>query len=159
MKADQKVIGIGFLPFTLIEGHWRIFTIKELKSKPEINKESEMISFPIETIEKRDKSEEGALLRLIDEETGITLKQIRFYEVVPGRFSSVDRKGLEMIYAYGVFNGNYRQNFTPRDTDIVYAGWWTIEELLSFPKIRIEVSPILRHFIASGYLNKLASHS
>lgn len=158
MIANQNVIGIGFLLLTFIEGHWRILTIKELGSKPEINKESGMISFPIETLEERDKSEEGALLRLIKEETGITLKQIQFYEMVPKRFSSVDYVGLEMIYAYGVFNGDYRQNFIPRDTDIVYAGWWTIEELLSFPKRRIEVSPILQHFKASGYLNKLANH-
>lgn len=153
MKEEKSIVGIGLLLFAWIKGGWRIFTIKELKSKPMIRKESGMISFPLETQEEKDGSMEGTLSRLIDEEVGNISEQVCIYEMVSKKF--LIHKGIEIFYFYGIFGGDYRQNFSPKDDDIVYAGWWTLEELLAFTKIRVEVLPILQHFMKNGGLNNL----
>ena len=152
MRIAQNAIGVGFLLFTLVDGFLKLYTVRELKDKPEILKKSGMISFPIETFDpKLDKNEGDTIIRLIKEEIGFPIHQIKKFGIVPRNFFLLpDRKDIKTVYGYGLFTGNSDDTPTPSDSDIVFSGWKTTGELLSLPRIRIETDPILKDFLLEG---------
>ena len=144
---NKVVFGVGFLLFSNGNGNTpRIFTVEELKSKPEIHKEAGMASFPLETFKTTDVIFENTIMRLIQEEIGIPRDLISIYGLSPCRFQLIPgRKDILTVYGFGKFHGNTSEIFFPIDTDIKFAGWKTFDELCSLPT-RVETIPILEHF-------------
>jgi hypothetical protein len=155
----KKIVGVGFLMFTFKNGDLpELLTIEELKDKPEYCKKAGMISFPLETVEEEDGGFQGTIIRLLKEEVGIHLGQVIICEIIPEKFQLIPgRNDVDTVYAYGIFKGNTDpSNFKPRDNDIRFAGWKTIKELRS-GFVRVEVGPVLDHFITSKHYDKLIS--
>lgn len=145
------IIGVGFLLFAPIDGAFKLFVLKELKGKSEYHKVAGMVSFPLETFEARDVCPQNTIPRLIGEEMGIDLGMVRelgfsreAFHLIPGRAD------ITTFYGFGVYAGDPNGEFSPTDTDIAFAGWMTPEELLG-QYVRIEVGPILGHFLNNFY--------
>lgn len=148
------IIGVGFLLFAPIDGAFKLFTIEELRGKPENKKEAGMRSFPLETFETKDICPRNTIARLLEEEAGISIEQVQIvgfsfqeFKPIPGR------EDITILYGFGVFLGDPDQVFIPEDNDIKFVGWYTPEELLS-RNVRVEVAPLLEHFNAN-YIGKL----
>jgi hypothetical protein len=155
----SQIIGIGF-PLFIFEGKIpKLFTIRELEDKPHYHKRAGMISFPLETFKPEDKDLNGTILRLFDEEMGISPEQIKILRLVQNEFNPIPgRKDISIFYGYGTFSGDPNQKFLPKDNDIEFAGWQTIPQLLaSF--IRVEVSPILAHLMLNGLYDELITNN
>jgi hypothetical protein len=153
---EKVIVGVGFLMFTL-ERVPRLFVVKELKGKPTIFKESGMLSFPLETMEEIDGGVvENTIWRLIEEEIGTDQTLVKILGVEQRRFKLIPgRDDIETVYGYGLFLGNPEKEFSPSDTDIAFAGWWPINRLLQ-QNVRVEVRPILEHFVVKhpqGFLD------
>lgn len=149
------ITGVGFLLFSIIDKIPKLFVVRELKSKPEICKEAGMLSFPLETFNKKDQTTHGTILRLLHEEIGVSKKSIIICKIVPRRFKLIPgRNDVETIYGYGIFLGNPNQNFNPYDDDIIFVGWMTIRELLA-QKTRVEVHPIIDDFLTREILGEV----
>ena len=148
MTVKYGAIGVGLLLF--LDG--RILTIKELRDKPEIKKEAGMISFPIETLEDEDINPFETIKRLLWEELGLILNQVRFLGFSPNKFNLIPkREDITTLYGVAKFLGSPEYIFVPKDDDIAIAGWKTPWELLSAEKskVRIEVHSILNDFLAT----------
>lgn len=152
----SNIVGVGFLLFLIDEGSLKIFTVKELKSKPELHKKNGMVSFPLETYKKEEDGNYcGTIIRLLREEVGIPSDQVRICDVIPDGFNLIPkRRNIWTYYGYGVFLGDPDQSFVPDDNDVVFAGWKSLLEL-SACSLRIEVIPILKHFLLKGHYEKL----
>jgi hypothetical protein len=153
----RSILGVGFLLFASGNGSNlpRLFTIKELESKPAIFKEKNMISFPLETFKEKDVTIQKTILRLMDEEIGIHPDQVELCNIFSRKFNLIPgRNDIFTAYGYGIFQGDLSQTFQPKDTDITYAGWKTIPELLR-QRVRIEVKPILNHFTETNHYPEL----
>lgn len=150
--------GVAFLLFAKVDNDLKLYAIKELTSKPAIFKEAGMISFPLETMEEEDDGVvERTLLRLIDEETGIPIKYIVIGDIIKKDLILIpQRKDIIFNYAYGFFIGNPQavSIFKPKDTDIVFAGWKSVNELLKSFR-RVEVEPLMAHFEKVGLYQKV----
>jgi len=143
---EKVIVGVGFLMFTF-ERVPRLFVVKELNDKPAISKQSGMLSFPLETMREIDGGAvENTIWRLIREEIGVHESFVKILGVEQCRFKLIPgRDDVVTVYGYGLFLGNPEHEFYPSDTDIVFAGWHTPEEMLhSFT--RVETAPILNHF-------------
>ena len=114
---NKVVFGVGFLLFSNGNGNTpRIFTVEELKSKPEIHKEAGMASFPLETFKTTDVIFENTIMRLIQEEIGIPRDLISIYGLSPCRFLLIPgRKDILTVYGFGKFHGNTSEIFFPID--------------------------------------------
>jgi hypothetical protein len=146
MKINGHIFGVGFLLFTSGNGAPRLFTVKELKSKPQYFKSSGMVSFPLETFEEKDGSFKTTIERLLREEIGISPQEVRNCCVVKEKFQLIPgRNDIYTIYGYGLFSGYPKDFFIPEDNDIKFSGWKTIDELLQ-QNTRVETRPILEHF-------------
>ena len=146
-----NLVGVGFLLFALKDGQVKLFVVEELTSKPAILKEAGMVSFPLETYEERDGSHFQTVVRLIDEEMGIPREQVTIYDIFPRAFQGIHgREDIIVFYGYGIFTGDADENFCPNDPEVSFAGWKTITDLLACHKQRVEVGPILSHFVSSG---------
>lgn len=144
-----KIInGVGFLLFSRSSsGAWEIFIVEELQSKPEYHKSCGMVSFPLETFEERDVNFWGTISRLIREEIGFPAEEIAISGIVPEYFQPIPgREDVHITYGYGLFTGDRNRVLVPEDKDVKFAGWCPIE-LLFWKHTRIEVRPILEHFI------------
>jgi hypothetical protein len=156
----SQIIGVGFLLFVTSGGIPKIFTIRELRDKPQYYKKAGMVSFPLETVEPDDLSHYKTVMRLFDEEMGIPFEQIHIIELVEREFKLIPgRKDVSTFYGYGTYLGDLNQEFIPSDEtrDIEFAGWKTIPQLLDC-FIRIEVSPILSHLLLNGHYDKLIKY-
>lgn len=153
----SHIIGVGFILFSFKDSLPKLFTIKELRNKPQYYKKAGMLSFPLETMEPSDKSRRETVIRILDEEMGISPNQVNILRLVEKEFNLIPgRKDISTFYGYGTFLGNPNQKFTPNDSDIEFAGWKSIKELLgSF--IRVEVSPILNHLLSNGFYDEIIS--
>jgi hypothetical protein len=157
---DKTIVGVGFLLFHKNGDGNRIFTVREEKSKPRYHKEKGMISFPLETYEKEDQDFRRTIDRLLEEEVfdkGIVpWNSVEICGIMPECFQLIPGESRVFTrYGYGIFSGDHTQGFRPQDEDVTFAGWKTIRELLSC-HIRIEVAPILNHFLlSSGYQSLL----
>lgn len=153
----SRIIGVGFLLFSFKDGIPKLFTIKELKDKPQYYKKAGMFSFPLETMETCDKSRQETVFRMLGEEMGISPDQVNILRLVEKEFNLIPgRKDISTFYGYGIFLGKADQEMTPNDSDIEFAGWKSIQELLgSF--IRVEVSPILSHLLSNGFYDEIVS--
>ncbi len=154
------IIGVGFLLFSKNElGEPCVFTVEELVGKPSISKEAGMISFPLETFQKQDMSEIGTIFRLLEEEVGVHPHFVDICKVSPEKFSLIPgRQDIVTVYGYGTLLGNPGRKFRPKDSDIRFAGWKTLNELLVC-RIRVETTPIIRHFYVNHFkelLNQLS---
>lgn len=153
-----QIIGLGFLLFSLENVIPELFTIKELRDKPQYYKKAGMISFPLETAEPTDKDLWETANRLFHEEMGISPSEIEILRLVERGFQLIPgRRDILTFYAYGLFHGSTTQKIIPKDDDIEFAGWKSIPELLkSF--IRVEVSPILFHLLDNGYYDEIITN-
>lgn len=147
MKINGYIFGVGFLLFSKKgNGIPRLYTVRELESKPQYHKHAGMESFPLETYEKKDGNLEGTAKRLLDEEIGITSQEVESCCLEKTRFNLIPgRKDIFIVYGYGIFTGDPEKIPGPKDKDVVFAGWATPSELLK-KYIRVETSPILCHF-------------
>ena len=146
-----NLVGVGFLLFAIKDRQLKLFTVEELTSKPVILKEAGMVSFPLETYEERDGSHLQTINRLIYEEMGIPRERVTVYGVSPNAFHGIHRReDIIVFYGHGIFTGDAEGNFCPNDPEVAFAGWKTLKELLEHPKRRVEVEPILSHFVSSG---------
>lgn len=144
------ITGVGFLLFCFIDGFLKIFTVRELKSKPAIYKEAGMLSFPLETYEETDGDYAKTIERLLKEEVGIPPSEVAICRVFEEKFKLIPgREDVETAYGYGIFLGNHSCTFIPCDDDIEFGGWMSIKELLTY-RIRVEVEPIIKHFLSQG---------
>lgn len=144
------IVGVGFLLFSFFEKIPKLFVIRELKSKPEIHKRAGMLSFPLETFKKQDGNFKQTIIRLVREEIGIPLHQVKNIVMISKNFHLIPgRKDIMTVYGYGVFTGEKNACFTPTDNDIEFVGWLTCEELLVCPSIRVETAPILQDFLTN----------
>ncbi|HUD08678.1 MAG TPA: hypothetical protein VMQ48_01150 [Candidatus Saccharimonadales bacterium] len=142
------IIGVGFLLFSIVDGIPKLFVLRELKSKPEIYKKEGMLSFPLETYQEIDGNYTNTIIRLLKEEIGISLEQASIGKIISKKFSLIPgRSDIVTVYGYGFFHGNPAAYLCPSDDDITFAGWYTCEDLLNYPLIRVETAPILRHFL------------
>lgn len=143
---EKVIVGVGFLMFTLKQIP-RLFVVRELNDKPVISKRSGMLSFPLETMKQVDDgTAENTIRRLIEEEIGVDQALVKILGVEQKRFKLIPgRDDVETVYGYGLFLGDPEHEFSPSDTDIVFAGWKTPEELL-YSFTRVETAPILTHF-------------
>jgi hypothetical protein len=152
------LLGVCFLLFTVGKS-LRLFTVEEQKAKPSLFKEKGMISPPFETFESRDENAEGTILRLIEEEIGFPISQVEIFSVAKEKFNLIPgNDDIFTTYAVGILNGDPSQERHPKDTDIVFSGWKTMDELF-LCKVRIETRPIFEHFAKNylpGLLNKLS---
>jgi hypothetical protein len=140
-------IGVGFLLFS---SSGKILTIKELEGKPEIKKEPGMISFPLETLEREDGGPSGTIKRLLWEELGIHFNQVMLWGIFPKEFHLFpERQDIKIIYGVGKFLGKPGYIFFPKDNDVAINGWLSPQELLRKEKKRIEVEPIIKHFLTT----------
>ncbi len=149
------IIGVGFLLFSLIDGAFKVFTVEELKGKPENKKEAGMMSFPLETFEVKDICPRNTITRLIREEIGVPIDQVEImgfsfqeFRPIPGR------EDITILYGFGKFSGDPNQEFKPKDDDIKFVGWFTPKELLNRHFVRVEVPSLLAHF-ATNFSEKL----
>ncbi len=141
----KKITGLGLV---LLSSDGRIFTIKELRDKPEYHKYSGMISIPLETVKVSDEGLYGTMRRLVSEETGIPLKKIKLEKIFSEKFNPiVGRPDIDVFYGYGIFLGKTEKEYPykPRDKDIEFFGWINPNVLRSCYR-RIEVDLILSHF-------------
>lgn len=142
------IIGVGFLLFFIIDGVPKLFVLRELKSKPEIQKREGMLSFPLETYQKTDSNYTNTVIRLLREEIGISPEQVSIEKIISKNFSLIPgRSDIITVYGYGFFHGDLAAYFYPSDNDIAFAGWYSCKDLLDYPLIRVETAPILRHFL------------
>lgn len=143
----KDIVGVGFLLF-LPGAPLRLFTVRELEGKPEICKERGMLSFPLETVKEDDASPLATIKRLIEEEIGVDPSQVRICGVEEGRFHLIPgRIDITTMYGFGIFDGDPCSGFHPKDSDIVFADWLTLRELARGLNNRVEVAPILEHFV------------
>lgn len=150
----QKLIGVGFLLFISRNILEELFTIKELKDKPQYSRFKGMKSFPLETFREEDGSAENTIRRAMREEIGVTSAEVPIFHMAEEVFHPIPgREDIDILYGYGMFIGNPDRLFVPEDDDIEIAGWKTIPELLRQYK-RVEVEPILEHF-QKEYFQKL----
>jgi len=135
--------GVGLI--LIAETTGRLLILRELKSKPEIEKEAGMISFPLETV-KNGEAKETALQRLIFEEIGIDLQiNPTFFG---GIFSIV--QNAQTVAAYAFCEKEFKPH--PTDNDIEYFGWLLPQELMHHDvPIRKEVLPIIQHLVSMGF--------
>lgn len=139
----MTVLAVALLIFSSPKG--RIFCLEELQSKPQYEKRSGMLSFPIETIKEKDgESRDEALERLLREEVGysLSLSDPDFLGEVCMEFSSGEKS---KIFCYTVFSPEEFQG-CPSDTDIRFFGWMSFEELRSLGDDlrRREVLPVIQ---------------
>lgn len=147
-------IGVGFLLIAEFQGAFGIYTIREKRSKPEIFKEAGMISFPLETLEESEHPEE-AVMRLYSEEMDVTQEEVEFCRICDREFHLIPgRPDIITLYGFGFFRGDPFRGFHPKDTDIEFAGWKTLDELMALKHKRIEVAPIVEHF-SEHFFSKL----
>lgn len=149
----KEILGVGLLLFTPKNGTGspKLFTIKELESKPAFFKERDMVSFPLETYKEKDITIRKTILRLIDEEIGIHPDQVEICNIFSQRFNLIPgRNDIFTAYGFGIFRGDFGQVFQPKDKDVAYFGWRTVPELLR-QRVRIEVKPILDHFMTTKH--------
>lgn len=151
------IIGVGFLLFAPINGAFKLFVLRELRGKPELHKKAGMLSFPLETFKAKDICPQNTIPRLIEEEMGVDLGDVvelgfsrEIFHLIP------DRVDIVTFYGFGLYTGDPSHTFFPTDDDIEFVGWMEPEKLLeSF--IRIEVNPILVHFL-ENFENMLNKH-
>lgn len=149
------IIGVGFLLFAPINGAQKLFTVRELKNKAAYDKKAGEITFPMETQEGAEKNLTATLQRLIEEEISRNTSivgDIKVISIFNEEFRFIpNRPDIVVFYGIGKFFGNPNQNFQPKDNDIVFSGWRTIQEMLSgkFP-VRHGVIPVLNHFIGNN---------
>lgn len=148
VRMDMKnPIGVGLLLFA--KNGWnepKFFAIKELKSKPQYHKYAGMKSFPLETYEEEDISFDVTINRIITEEVGVLPEEVTLLGIDQRNFRLIpERPDIITIYGYGIFHGDPHRKFHPTDDDIEFHGWENVRGILK-KKIRIEVSPILKHF-------------
>jgi len=141
------IIGVGFLLFAPINGADKLFVLRELKSKPELHKRSGMLSFPLETFESRDGCPKATIYRLIEEEMGISQGKAQILGFSTQSFCLIPgRPDVLTFYGFGRFIGDPNQSFHPADDDIEFVDWMKPEDLLG-QFVRVEVAPILGHFL------------
>jgi hypothetical protein len=147
------IIGVGFMLFTPINGVNKLFTVRELKDKPAFDKKSGEITFPMETKEQRDQNLKAVFKRLVEEEIGISFNgNMRIVHISKEEFRPIPgRKDVLVFYGIGKFYGDPNQKFQPRDDDVIFSGWRTVEEMLSgkFP-VRHGVISMLEHFLKNN---------
>lgn len=134
--------GVGLL---LLSNKGRLLILKELESKPIIQKVEGMLTFPLETVELHE-GHSDTLERLLTEEVGTVtmhaLRQLQSFE-----FIHPDCKVRIHMYSAKV---NAEFVAEPADSDVIHHGWMTPIQLLEHAHKRIEVDPIIRsHFFHS----------
>ena len=134
-NCTEIFYGVGLI---LRNREGRIFTIKELKAKPIIQKDVGMISFPLETVECGE-SYDDALTRLIYEEMGC--REINGFRITDKcyffrRFA--DCAVYYCIYSADCHCGNVV--FHPSDTDIVFNGWIHPNDIHKLDSVRVEMA-------------------
>ena len=142
---NSKIIiyGVGLLLFA---PSGKIFVLRELVSKPQINKEAGMISIPFETTIKGE-SHIDTLQRLIYEEIGEELnsKPVFFKKFL---IKASQTHSIEIF----VYTASTTNEFIahPHDNDIIHYGWLTPRELLNIKteRVRQEVNPILTSYLS-----------
>jgi len=130
--------GVGLILTARSTG--RMLVLKELKSKPEIEKIAGMVSFPLETM-KNGESKEAAISRLVDEEIGSAISEKPVF--FGGTFSIVQNANTLAAYAF------CDEEFTPKpaDDDVEFYGWLHPDELIRPGLfVRKEVGPIMEAF-------------
>ena len=151
MENKKSLVCLGFVLFNHLG---EIFTIKELKSKPEYFKEAGMISFPLETQEDFDNGDVGTAERLIGEEMDPKLRPYiscfirdkNDFNLIPGKSNIVTR------YHFGFLTKNAPINDVEiMDDDVEFYGWLKPADLFFADSIRIEVRPILEHLFRNYY--------
>lgn len=151
----NDILGVGFLLFVSVGRSPQVFVIQELTAKPLLHKEKGMLSFPLETLKPEDLGPERTINRLLVEEVGIPPSQVEICGITPERFNLIPgRNNIWTTYGYGLFLGDPNQDFHPEDDDIAFAGWMTLQALLS-SRIRIEVRPVIEHLTRSVGYGKL----
>lgn len=140
------IVGVGLLLFAKIGNIPKIFVIQELKEKPEIAKKRGMLSFPLETFKEVDGNPRITLERLVEEEIGISPLQVLICAMEEEKFHLIPGKNdIVTMYGYGIFLGDPGQVFQPKDNDVIFSGWRTLDELADC-FVRVEVCPIIEHF-------------
>lgn len=145
MENQKALVGVGFV---LFNHKGEIFTVKELKSKPEYFKKAGMISFPLETQEDFDDGDVDTAERLIGEEMDLKLRPYiscfvrdkNDFNLIPGRSNIITR------YHFGFLTKNAPiDDVKIVDKDIEFYGWLKPTELFFADPVRVEVRPILEH--------------
>jgi hypothetical protein len=138
------IIGVGFLLFSAD----KILIIRENKDKPEICKKAGMLTFPLETFKEDDKSFFGTIERIIEEEIGFSTQKIKKIEITSFAGNLIpNRPDVVTVYGTGVFFGNKEERVFPKDPDVDFFGWMKIHEIMDHEYKRVEVAPILKHFM------------
>jgi hypothetical protein len=110
-----------------------------------------MLTFPLETFKEDDKSFFGTIERIIEEEIGIgfsTIQEIKKIEIASfARNLIPNRADILTVYGTGVFFGNTLSSLSPKDPDVDFFGWMKISEIMDHECKRVEVAPILNHFM------------
>lgn len=131
--------GVGLILLARTTG--RMLVLRELRGKPEIEKKAGMISFPLETVNPREKKED-AVQRLIVEEIGIPISVLPVF--FGGEFRIINN--VITLASYGVCGKEFIA--TPIDDDVEFFGWTTPQELLCPDKfVRKEVFPVITSFL------------
>lgn len=134
-KVKYDLRGVGLLLFS---EKGRILVLKELISKPVIQKRKGMLSFPLETLEDSESPKEG-VQRLIHEEIGnVSILDIKEF----GTFEFYHPTCHVTIHA---FSGSTNEEFTanPTDSDVTHHDWMSPQILIKESEIRLEVQPII----------------
>jgi 8-oxo-dGTP pyrophosphatase MutT (NUDIX family) len=137
------LLGVGLI--LIAEETGRILVLKELKSKPIIQKQAGMLSFPLETV-KKGEGKYDAVKRLLLEEVGVDISIISLGPIFFGGTMEIFTQIAYTIQAYALC----KQEFvvTPNDTDIEFYGWMNPKDLLKCQFIRAEVPPIINLFLS-----------
>lgn len=132
-------IGVGLILLAKTTG--RMLVLRELRSKPEIEKKAGMISFPLETVNLREKKED-AVQRLIAEEIGTPISVLPVF--FGGEFRIISN--VITLASYGICGEEFIA--TPMDSDVEFFGWTIPRELLCPNKfVRKEVYPVITSFL------------
>jgi hypothetical protein len=151
MENQKALVGVGFV---LFNHKGEIFTVKELKSKPEYFKKAGMISFPLETQEDFDDGDVGTAERLIGEEMDPRLRahiscfvrDKNDFNLIPGRPDVITR------YYFGFLTKKAPiDDIKIVEEDIEFHGWMNPTRLFLSDLIRVEVRPILKHLFENYY--------
>ena len=147
----NNIVGVGFLLFIPGNECLKIFTVRELQSKPALSKMAGMLSFPLETFSSDDVDYMGTIRRLLKEEVGVFPEQVKICGISPRELYLIPgRSDIVTCYGFGIFLGDPNQIFQPGDNDVAFAGWMSPLALLRHNYVRIEVRPVLFNFFRSG---------
>jgi 8-oxo-dGTP pyrophosphatase MutT (NUDIX family) len=132
---------VGSVGLVIFDPKGKVLLLKELESKIHYGKLAGMLSFPIETIEEGETSDQ-TIIRLVDEEIGVPLNGLTVFN----KEFMIQLNG-SFTESISVYVCKCAQRFVahPKDSDVEYFGWRWPRQIMKFTPglVRLEVKPVL----------------